>query len=453
MNYQEFKTAVIAAAEKAGLQDYELYYATSESTSVDAFQHEINTFSSSLEGGVCFRCIVAGRMGYASTQELSMPMAEDLVRRAMSNAASLETEEKETLVSGGGSYRTPEKKEYPLPGAGELIDAVLRGQDALYAADPSVIDGCASSAAASRDTIAIYNSRGLDLSYENTSALFFSEAVVSDGTEMNNSFEMKLGDLRETNIPELAKKAVLDAKSKLGAGVAPTGAYPVVFAPKAMNSLLGTFSGIFSSETARKGLSRLLGKEGEKIASQLVTLTDDPFYGESAMPIGFDAEGTPTYTKHVIEKGVLRIMLYNMKSAAALGKTSTGNGSKSSYDAPVEVRPFTMVLQPGTLTEEELLKKAGSGVYIDSLGGLHAGANPITGDFSLQSAGYMIEDGVKTRAVRSFTVAGNFYTLLQNIVALSDKAECRSMGMTGYASPAVMVEGLSIAGSGSSQGA
>ena len=43
---------------------------------------------------------------------------------------------------------------------------------------------------------------------------------------------------------------------------------------------------------------------------------------------------------------------------------------------------------------------AGNGVYIDSLGGLHAGANPISGDFSLQSAGYMIEGGEKTRAER-----------------------------------------------------
>ena len=59
------------------------------------------------------------------------------------------------------------------------------------------------------------------------------------------------------------------------------------------------------------------------------------------------------------------------------------------------------------------------GVYINSLGGLHAGANPITGDFSLQSSGFMVEDGKKTTFVKSFHVAGNFYDLLKNITEIA----------------------------------
>ena len=86
-------------------------------------------------------------------------------------------------------------------------------------------------------------------------------------------------------------------------------------------------------------------------------------------------------------------------------------------------------------------------MFIISLGGLHAGANPISGDFSLQGAGFLIEDGKKTTPVKSFTVAGNFYQLLKNITALSDKAELPSAtGMTAFGSPLVLVEGLSVAG-------
>ena len=130
-----------------------------------------------------------------------------------------------------------------------------------------------------------------------------------------------------------------------------------------------------------------------------------------------------------------------------MGRETTGNASKSGYASSVGIRPFTMYLAPGALSEEELIKKAGNGVYIDFLGGLHAGADPISGDFSLQSGGFMIENGVKTEAVKNFTVAGNFYDLIGKITELSDKVELPGFdGITSFGSPAVLVEGLSIAG-------
>ena len=76
-----------------------------------------------------------------------------------------------------------------------------------------------------------------------------------------------------------------------------------------------------------------------------------------------------------------------------------------------------------------------------------AGANAITGDFSLQSAGFLIENGKKTTHVKSFTVAGNFYQLLKNITALANNTQLPTpFGMTTFGAPSVLVEGLSIAG-------
>ena len=95
----------------------------------------------------------------------------------------------------------------------------------------------------------------------------------------------------------------------------------------------------------------------------------------------------------------------------------------------------------------QLLEQAGNGVYINSLSGLHAGANAISGDFSLQSAGFLIENGKKTVPVKSFTVAGNFYDLLKNVVCVADDCQLpAAMGMTAFGAPTVLVNGLSIAG-------
>ena len=447
MNFSEFKELVIAKAQAMGIADYELYYETGADTSIGVFGHEINEFSASEGGGVCFRCIVDGKMGYASTESLNESEARAIVARAVDNASVLESEEAVFLCEGGKTYAPLQAVSYELPSTEELIRTVLETQEKLYASHPSVIDGCETQGVAERSEIAIYNSKGLDLHYENNISGLIVASVVREGEEMADAYEIKLGRLDTIDTDALTKKATESALRKLGGDVAPTGQYPVIFNSDAMSSLLATFSGIFSSESAQKGLSKLAKAEGTLVASPIVTLVDDPFHPENPSPRNFDAEGCPTGKKCVIEKGELKTLLYNLKTAAVAGRETTGNASKAGYDAPISIRPFTMYLEGGDMTEEELLQKAGNGVYITSLGGLHAGADAISGDFSLQSSGYMIENGVKTRYVKSFTVAGNFYELLKNIAALANNCRLpRAMGSTTFGAPSVLVEGLSVAG-------
>ena len=444
MDFNAFKEAVIAKCAEMGITEYELYYQNAESTSIGAFQHEINQFTCSTEGGVCFRCIYGGKMGYASTEDLSILQACAVVEKAVDNASCLEAEEQVFLCQGGQEYQPMEDRSYPLPGTEEIISTVLATQEKLYRADAAVIDGSQTQGVAERSEIAIYNSKGLDLHCVTTLSGLIAVAVVTNGQEMANDYQVKLEKLSAIDTDALTQKAAATAKQKLGGDVAPTGQYPVVFDPEAMSDLLQTFSGIFSAETAQKGLSKLADQEGRVIASDVVTLIDDPFHKANPNSRNFDAEGSPTYCKNVIEKGVFNTLLYNLKTAAVAGKKTTGNASKAGYAAPVGTSPFTMYLAPGTVSEEELVAQAGQGVYINSLGGLHAGADPISGDFSLQSSGFMIRDGKKAEYVKSFTVAGNFYEMLKNIKAVASNLEMP--GLSGFGSPSVLVEGLSVAG-------
>ena len=447
MTFNEFKQLVIAQCAAQGVTEYELYYQAGSSTSVDTFQHAVNEFTSSYSGGLCFRCIVNGKMGYASTEELSAEQAKAVVQKAVDSASVLESEEAVFLGEGGQEYEPLEDKSYPLPTTEELIAKVLETTEKLYAADPMAIDGCQTQGIIETSEVAIYNSKGLDLHHTNSAAGLVAVGVVSNGQEMSNDYQIKLGKLDEIDTDALVKKAIGGAKEKLGGEVAPTGQYPVVFSPEAMTDLLGVYSSIFNSEAAQKGLSKLAGKEGEVIAASCVTLIDDPFHKENPEPSNFDAEGSPTHKKAVIENGVLNTLLYNLKTAAVAGKKTTGNASKAGYDASVGIRPFTMYLEGGDVSEEALLQQAGNGVYITDLSGLHAGADAISGDFSLQSAGYMIENGKKTTYVKAFTVAGNFYELLKNIVALANNSHLpRAMGQTAFGAPTTLVDGLSVAG-------
>ena len=115
MNFAEFKNAVITAAQAKGIAEYELYYKVSESTSLSTFKGEVNEFTASNEGGVCFRCIVDGKMGYASTECLSPEEAVAVVNRAADNAATLESEDPVFLGEGGQTYDALEIPQVELP--------------------------------------------------------------------------------------------------------------------------------------------------------------------------------------------------------------------------------------------------------------------------------------------------------------------------------------------------
>ena len=447
MDFNSFKECIIARCKELGVEEYELYYQAQESTSVSAYQHEINEFTGNTEGGVCFRCIHCGKMGYASTEELSPEQALQLVERAMDNAANLETEDRVFLGQGGQRYEPLDHTGISLPTTEGLVNSVLAAQKALYEADDSVVDGTVTEGISEKYSIAICNSNGLDLSYENRVAALITVAVVCKDGEKCNHFKIRVGEPESVDYEDLAKQTVTETLEQLGGQVPDTGSYPVVFSPEAMASLLRTYSGIFSSEAAQKGLSKLADQEGAVIAAPCVTIVDDPFHPDSPAPIPFDSEGSPTHKKLLVEKGVLNTLLYNMETADKAGKVTTGNASKGSYSSPVGIRPFSMYLVGGELTEAQLLQQAGNGIYIDKLEGLHAGANAVTGDFSLQSAGYLIENGVKTAHIKSFTVAGNFYELLKKITAVADNMKLHNpLGITSYGSASVLVDRLSIAG-------
>jgi PmbA protein len=82
MTYQEFKETVTAIARDMQIADYELYYTEGDSTSVEIYKDEVKSYSVEEELGVCFRCIVDGRAGYASTENLTTQEARSLVQRA-----------------------------------------------------------------------------------------------------------------------------------------------------------------------------------------------------------------------------------------------------------------------------------------------------------------------------------------------------------------------------------
>ena len=122
--------------------------------------------------------------------------------------------------------------------------------------------------------------------------------------------------------------------------------------------------------------------------------------------------------------------------------TTTGNARKVGYAPPYMWRPPTSIW-PGKRTLEEMLREIGEGLVITEVSGLHAGANPISGDFSLLAKGYAFREGRREKPVEQITVAGNFYELLS---AVRELASDLTFPMGGIGCPSVDVGELSVSG-------
>ncbi len=442
MTYQEFKDAVVRYAGQRQIGEYELYFTERDSAKVEIYKEEIKSYKTESGMGICFRCIADGKAGYASTENLTAEEAESLVLRAWDNAVSIESEEECFIHEPGDSYAAVEQDGGAAPQGTRLVEAALGLQRELYQADARVIDGTQSFVAYGEEKYAICNSKGLDLEDRVSYSICYAMPLVSEGGEMYDGLKDKMGRLEDFDLKAIAGE-VEDAVSTIGAGGVSSGSYNVVFSNRVMATLLAAYAPVFSAEAAQQGMSLLNGREGEKIAADMVTITDDPRYEGGVVKRTFDGEGVAAYEKNVVEQGRLVTLLHNLKTAAAAGVKSTGNASKASYSSVVGVSPFLFYIQPVEGTLEDILAQAGEGIYVTEVSGLHAGTNSVTGDFSLSSKGFLVKEGRKGVPVKNFTVSGNFFTLLKDIQGVG--ADLDFLG-SNFGSPSVLVPALAVAG-------
>ena len=198
--------------------------------------------------------------------------------------------------------------------------------------------------------------------------------------------------------------------------------------------------GHVDAEEVQKKSSPFEGKVGQKIASSKVTIEDKPLE-KAVFARWFDDEGVATSNKAIIKNGVLQGYLYNLTTAAKEGVPSTGNGYRRGSQVSTEC-PF-LVLKPGKKSQEELFAEVGNGVYITSVQGLHAGLNAKSGNFSLQSTGFLIKDGKKDRALDIVTVSGNLNKLFEDVVQVGGDSKILPSGVK---CPSLVIRSLGISG-------
>lgn len=449
MNKHEFFDRLFAAAKEAGIGECEIYYAMNDELNVEVLNGQIKEYSAANSAGLCFRGVYNGKMGYASSEEMDEDAIDMLVRGVMENAVLIETDDDETIYGGGGEYAKPDKysPETANMPPNEKIALALSMERTALSQDPRVkrVEGCSYGSMVAEKQIV--NSRGLDVSFRSSILGAGVAPIVEEDGNVNYGFKSKFSFRKDDiDVCEIAREAVDEAISGLHASSVPSGAYKVVLRRDVASMLLHTFSGVFSGENARKGMSLLKGREGSVIASESVTIIDDPLLENGFASTPFDAEGVATYAKTVVDRGTLITLLHNRTTANALNTNTTGNASKAGYAAPVRVAPTNFYIQPSDTSYEQLLAMAGDGLLITSIMGMHSGANQISGDFSLGAKGFLIENGKLGHSVEQITIACNFFELLKRVVCPASDLYFARPGASSFGSPSLLIDQISVAG-------
>jgi PmbA protein len=190
------------------------------------------------------------------------------------------------------------------------------------------------------------------------------------------------------------------------------------------------------------GLSMLGGRIGERIASSLVTLVDDPTIPRAIGSRRFDAEGTPSGRTVVVSGGFLKSYLFDSRSGRKSGFATTGNASRDGFRALPVVGYTNLFVEGGSTSPEEIMRSTESGLWLLSLAGWWVGIDPSTGDFSSGAKGLWIEDGEVAHPVKKVTIASNVIDMLAAVDAVGDDLSLRHAA----SSPTLRVGEMKIGG-------
>jgi PmbA protein len=396
---------------------------------------------------VALRVMKGGRVAVTGTSDLT----ERGIARAVSDAIEL------VELSEVDPYAGPAPKELlsspPYPDL-DLYDPTVEGIDADKALEIAVAAERAALAYDKRLTLsegasfsrvtgssALVLSSGFTGKSRGSYASLVVSPVVVDAADKRRrghywTARRHFADLEDTIY--VGEEAARRTLRQLGPRKVPTTEAPVVFQADAARSILGTFGGCILGGSVWRKSTYLLDREGTQVASDLITITDDPFILRGPGSRAWDGEGLRSRKNLVVEGGVLKTFLLDSYSGRKLSRDSTASASRGGGSVGASTSNF--ILSAGTLSHDDIVKNTPRGLYVTDMMGF--GFNAVTGDFSRGASGYWIENGELTFPVSEVTISGNLDAMLKSIDLVGSDLDFK----TSTASPTFRVANMTIAG-------
>ena len=395
------------------------------------------------------RVIKEKRVASTSTSDLT----DSGIERFVSDAIELVGLSQEDPFAGPADpkllcdpSKAPDLELYdPAGGAVDAAQAIVsakEGEAAAFAFDPRITNSEGATFGRAAGGSAIVLSSGFRAAHASSYASLSVVPVAADEGGKNRrgyhwTARRHLAELDPA--AEVGREAARRTLRKLGARTVPTCEVPVVFDPDAARSILGLLAGCVMGSAIWRKASYLHDRVGTQVASDMVSVVDDPLIPRAPGSRPYDGEGLLSRKNPVVEKGKLLTYLCDSYSARKLGVETTASAARGG-GAGVGPTTTNFVLQPGKDSGEAIVKGTPRGLYVTEMMGF--GFNPVTGDFSRGAAGFWIEGGELTYPVSEVTISLNVDELWKRVDAVGSDLDMR----TATASPTIRVGKMTIAG-------
>ena len=408
-----------ALAKENGIDVCELTLSKDTSLNFEIFKGEVISYSVELSKGISSRGIFNNKLGASFTEKDDKDTYMFLINAIKDSASLSETLDEAIIFKGSEKYK--KKSTFSKKLAAWTVDEKLKIcheiEKKLIAADSRISDVEVMYSDSSSES-EIINTYGLHLKSKSNYFTIYASIVVKEGTEIKSYYDLIFdNDPAKIDVDKFVKDIVEAGLRKLHGESIKAGSYKGVLSRNCVSSLLNAALSSAIAESVQKHTSVWEGKLNTKVFSEKLTIYEKPL-ANNFFYTYFDGEGVATYNKTVIEKGVLKTYFYNLVTAKKDNVASTGNGTKNG--SKVGTSFGNIFVKPGRLSEEELIKKIGNGVYISDISGLHAGLDANSGNFSLQAEGFHVVDGKLGSPLTLFTVSGNIFELFNSVIAVGN---------------------------------
>jgi PmbA protein len=438
----------VEAALSAGAGDAEGWAEQSTSRDIRVYDGRVESLSDAGGRGVGVRAFADGRSGYAYGTDLSDEGIAEVARAAVEAAEVADEDEFAGLpdefgaaeVDGLASARlaewgTERKVELALE-----IERAARAPQGVSQVENAVYSDAEGS-------VSLANSRGFTASFEATQAWAYASAFAGEGEDLMTGLGVGLGRDPEALDPgAIGDEAAQRALALMGARRPESRRCPVVLDAFVAASFLGFIGSMLSAEAVQRGRSLFAGREGDEVANPALALVDDGTQPDGPASAPFDGEGSRSRRTPLIEGGRLLGFLYDSRTARKASTETTGNASRGSYRSPPSVGTSNLVIEPGAEDLAGLVRRAGDGLYVTDVAGLHSGVNPVSGTFSVGASGRLISGGELGQPVRELTIASDLVSMLRAVEAVGSEGRWVPFGGSVKAPP-VLIGEMSVSGS------
>jgi PmbA protein len=380
-------------------------------------EFEANRFKTSRveeTSGVAVRVVREGRLGFSASSD------EKATDRLLANVLESAAFGDEIPLVFPAPQPTPQVRTFDtaitdLP-VTRLVEIGQEIVDLLLAVEPEAQVNVSLNRGVEHTTI--QNQAGTEVSFRRSPLSIVAELSRIEGDDVLILYELLGTTTWDDDYLAFARR--LAEKLRLARKITTlrSAKMPVLFAPTgALALILPLMEGV-NGKNVFTGISPLLGKVGEKLFDNKITFVDDGTLDGRFGSAPFDDEGMPHRRNVLIERGVLKSFLYDLKTAAQSGFESTGNGSRSLFNPP-QPEPTNVILEAGDTPLAEMIAGIEEGLLVEDLLGIGQG-NIISGAFSNPLAlAFKIEHGEIVGRVKDVSIAGNIYDLLRDVAAVS----------------------------------